>query len=169
MKQVKSQLNNAQLLLAFMLIALVIGIIYFSGILRTKETANAKVVKSEVVSKPISTTTISVKEVKLLTNKPKVEMEIRAIADELNFKWADYLVRLGMRESSLNPNAISKPNRNGSIDYGLFQWNDRMPPLEITRECSLDLDCSTRMTIKAINLGMQDHWMTNELAKSKNN
>lgn len=57
--------------------------------------------------------------------------------------------------------------RAGSTDYGLFQWNDKKPPLVITKECSLNLDCATRMTIKAINLGKQNHWMTDKLIKQK--
>lgn len=108
---------------------------------------------------------IVVKEVKLLYNKPKVEMEIRAIADELNFKWPDYLVRLAFYESSLNPNAVSKPNKNGTVDRGLFQFNSKMPPITITEECAMSLDCSTRKAIEAINAGKQHHWSADKLAK----
>lgn len=96
-----------------------------------------------------------------------VEEQIRAIAKEQDFKWPDYLVRLAKCESTLNPSAINDKNRNGSIDWGLFQWNSELPPLPITKECAMDLECSTLMTIKAINAGMQDHWVCNERALNK--
>jgi len=114
-----------------------------------------------------ATSSVIVKEVKLITNNPDVEFQIRAIADELKFKWPDYLVRLAFHESSLNPNAISKPNKNGSIDRGLFQFNSKMPPITITEECAMSLDCSTRKAIEAINAGKQDHWSANQVAKIK--
>jgi len=114
-----------------------------------------------------ATSSVIVKEVKLITNNPDVEFQIRAIADELNFEWPDYLVKLAKCESSMNPKAVSKPNRNGSVDRGLFQWNSKLPPLEITEECSLDIDCSTRKTIEAINLGKQHHWMCNKIVLNK--
>ena len=81
-----------------------------------------------------------------------VEEQIRAIAAEKNFKWADYLVRLADCESTLNPNAINDKNRNGTIDWGLFQWNSKNPPIPITKECAFDLRCSTERAIEAINL-----------------
>lgn len=91
------------------------------------------------------------------------EQEIRRISSELNFKWPDYLVKLAKCESSLNPNAINI-NKNKSIDRGLFQWNDKMPPLGgITDECAFSVDCSTRATINAINLGYQQRWMCNKI------
>lgn len=168
MKNKNKQQNNVQSIFVIMLIVMALGIAESLFDHKAKAVGPTPL-ESPVVA--VATITelekIEVIPVKLLTNKPEVEFQIRAIADELNFQWPDYLVRLAMAESSMNPKAISKPNKNGSVDYGLFQWNDKMPPLPITKECSLDLDCSTRMTIKAINLGMQHHWMTNELAKSK--
>jgi hypothetical protein len=115
-----------------------------------------------------ATPSVVVKEVKLTTNNPDVELQIRAIADELNFKWPDYLVRLAKCESSMNPKAVSNPNKNGSVDRGLFQWNSKMPPLSgVDEKCALDVDCSTRKTIEAINLGKQHHWMCNKIVLNK--
>jgi hypothetical protein len=117
----------------------------------------------------ISTTTkqdITITKLPSIYNN-EVEFKIRTIAAAQGFQWPDYLVRLAFNESSLNPSAISKPNRNGSRDYGLFQFNDKQPPLPITKECALDLECSTLKAIEAINNGDQDHWTQDEISKAK--
>jgi len=107
---------------------------------------------------------ISVKEQK----KPlSVEAQIREIAKKENFKWPDYLVRLAKAESSLNPNAINK-NKNGTIDRGLFQWNDKLAPMGgISDECAFNVECSTIKTMEAINAGYQERWMKNNIASKK--
>lgn len=94
-----------------------------------------------------------------------VEEQIRAIAKKKAFKWTDYLVRLAFLESSFNTKAINV-NRGGSIDRGLFQWNDRWHP-EILDECAFDLECATLKTMEAINNGNQHWWATDKLAQRK--
>ena len=86
-----------------------------------------------------------------------VEQQIRDIANEHNFQWPDYLVRLSFCESRHNPYAT---NGNGghSIDRGLFQWNDKYHP-EISDECAFDIRCSTIETMNAINSGNQSWWV----------
>jgi len=90
---------------------------------------------------------------------------IREVAAKEKFSNPDYLIRLAYYESTLNSNAISKINKDGSTDYGIFQWNSKNPPIPITRECALDIRCATKMTIKAINLGMAHHWTADKLAR----
>jgi hypothetical protein len=111
---------------------------------------------------------VVVEEIKLNTNQPEVEFQIRTLARSEGFKWEDYLVRLAMCESSLNPTAVSKPNRNGTVDYGLFQFNSKHAPLSsMTKECAMSIECSTKETIKAINAGMQHHWSCDKIVKNK--
>lgn len=63
----------------------------------------------------------------LMTLKEKAEMElmIREMAKEkgLREQTTDILVAVIKCESGLNPRAINK-NSNGTIDYGLCQFND---------------------------------------------
>jgi hypothetical protein len=88
-----------------------------------------------------------------------VEEQIRAIAEEEGFKYPEYLVALARNESTMRPTAISPKNHDGTKDFGLFQFNDTNPPLkEMTTECAMKLDCATRKTIKAINMGYIKRW-----------
>ncbi len=96
---------------------------------------------------------------------PRVEEQIRQIAEEKNFKYVSYLIRLARCESKLNPKAINNKNKNGSIDWGLFQWNSKNPPMPMTKDCAMDIRCSTEKTIEAINAGMQNHWTCDKLIK----
>ncbi len=90
---------------------------------------------------------------------------IARLAKENNFKWPEYLSRLAFFESSYNPKAINK-NKNGSIDRGIFQWNDKAHP-EISDKCAFNIECSTLATMKAINEGHQGWWMADSKAKHK--
>lgn len=98
----------------------------------------------------------------------KVEIEIRKIAKEKNFKWPDYLVRLAYCESRLNPaNINTRGNKPAtSKDRGLFQWNDYWNK-HITDECAFDLRCSTEKTIEKINAGGQGIWVCNRIILSE--
>ena len=88
-----------------------------------------------------------------------VESEIREIAREHNFQWTDYLIRLAMCESSLNPNAT---NDNGiyGVDRGIFQINSRYH-WEVSDECAFDIKCATEWTINRVNDGYQKEWVCN--------
>lgn len=96
-----------------------------------------------------------------------VEDQIRAIAAEKNFKWADYLVRLAMCESGLNPNnKNSKGNTPaGSLDRGLFQINSYWHK-EVSDACAYDVRCSTEWTIQMIENGRQGQWACNKIVLS---
>lgn len=97
-------------------------------------------------------------------DQAQVEFEIRTIAKRANFQWPDYLVRLALYESGLNPSGINDKNRNGSIDYGLYQWNSKNPPIAgYSISCYMSLECSTKITMDAINRGYQHHWMANQI------
>jgi hypothetical protein len=155
------KLSKKKIKLLIQILLVLIYTIFLLGIPGFQMTINVPAVTPVVASGPVEveeegseiivTPQASAKEM-------TVEEQIRYIAAEKNFKWADYLVRLASCESSLNPKATNK-NRNGSIDYGTFQFNDKMPPVPITKECSLDVRCSTEKTIEAINLGLQHHWV----------
>ena len=93
-----------------------------------------------------------------------VEEQIRKIAKEENFKWADYLVRLAKCESKLNPMATNSKGNNPStsIDRGLFQYNSHWQS-KVSDACAFDITCSTKTTIKMINEGKQNLWACNKL------
>lgn len=90
--------------------------------------------------------------------------EIKGVSEEHKFEWTDYLLRLAFYESSFDPKAINV-NKSGSIDRGVFQWNDKYHP-EISDECAFSVRCATVEAIKAINNGNQHWWVANEKAKN---
>jgi len=69
---------------------------------------------------------------------------------------SELAVRVAKCESSLNPTAINR-NTNGSLDRGLFQWNDRWHP-EVTDDMAFDVVLSTRAFCKAAREGHMDWW-----------
>jgi len=93
-----------------------------------------------------------------------VEGQIRAIAEEKGFKWADYLVRLANCESKLKPNnSNSKGNTPaGSVDRGLFQINSYWHK-EVSDACAYDIRCSTEWTIGMIEAGRQSAWVCDRI------
>ena len=105
---------------------------------------------------PLEAPKIAVGEV--LSSQRVVESQIREIALQEHFlePGADWLVRLAMAESSLNPLAIQK-NGDWSVDRGLWQWNSYFHP-EISDQCSFDVQCSTKAVVQAIKEGNLRWW-----------
>lgn len=68
----------------------------------------------------------------------------------------DLALSVATCESGLDPLAMNR-NRNGSIDRGLFQWNDYWHP-EISNACAFDIECSTRAFCKAVKAGNIYWW-----------
>ncbi len=89
-----------------------------------------------------------------------VEEQIRQIAQEHDFKWPDYLVRLAYCESRLKLNAFNPTNN--SDDRGIFQISKLWHP-EVNDECAYDLECATEWTMWRINSGYQHEWVCNNL------
>jgi hypothetical protein len=110
----------------------------------------------EVISTPI------------ITDKPSVELQIRAIAKEMNFKWTDYLVKLAYCESRLDPKATNNKGNNPktSYDRGLFQYNSHWQKV-VSDDCAYDVRCSTLKTIELINNGKQHLWACNSIVLAK--
>lgn len=91
-----------------------------------------------------------------------IEGMIRQIADEMDFQWPDYLVRLATCESNLNPDAT---HDNGtSVDRGLFQINNYFHS-EVSDEQAFDPNYATRWTINMINNGQQHQWTCDRLVR----
>lgn len=65
-------------------------------------------------------------------------------------------VRVAKCESGLDPKAKNK-NKGGSVDRGLFQWNDYYHE-DISDECAYDPECATRAFCKAVKNGHLDWW-----------
>jgi hypothetical protein len=66
---------------------------------------------------------------------------VLAIAERFGSRDFSAAVRVAWCESRLNPHSISRANRNGSRDHGLFQLNDdgTMQRLGVTRSTALDV------------------------------
>lgn len=93
-----------------------------------------------------------------------VEDMIHRLADEVNFQWPDYLVRLAKCESGLNP--LVKNERNNypinSTDRGLFQINNYWH-YEISDAEAFDAEFAINWTMERINAGYQNEWVCNNI------
>ena len=89
------------------------------------------------------------------TEKKTIEQRIREIAKE---KCVDpeLAVRVAKCESALNPSARNV-NKTGSVDRGLYQWNNLYHP-EITDAMAYDPDVATREFCKAVKAGNLSWW-----------
>ena len=86
-------------------------------------------------------------------NSQDVEGQIRKIAEERNFQWPDYLVRLAKCESDLNPMALGDRGKS----RGLFQIYRPAHPF-VTDKQAYDIEWATNWTISKINAGQQGLW-----------
>jgi len=101
-------------------------------------------------------------------SQKEVEIEIRKIAKEKEFSNSDYLVKLAHCESSLNPQAVHLNNSGGSVDRGLFQWNNHYQK-QISDQCAFDIRCSTERAIEKINAGGQGIWVCDKYVRGTDN
>lgn len=92
-----------------------------------------------------------------------VKEQILEIAEEENFKWPDYLVRLSYCESRWDPKATNNNGKYG-VDRGVFQINDYYHP-EIPDNCAFNVECSTKWTIRRINNNFQHEWACDKIVK----
>jgi len=84
-----------------------------------------------------------------------IEEMIRRIANEEKVD-EDLAVRVALCESNLDPKA-RRINRNGTIDRGLYQWNDFWHP-EVSDEEAYDPEKATRLFCKAVREGHLNWW-----------
>lgn len=98
--------------------------------------------------------------IELTTNKPSVEVQIREIAKEHNFQWPDYLIRLAMCESSLNPQAVGDDGKS----RGLFQIHSGYHP-EVSDAEAKNIKFATEWTMAKINQGKQHLWVCDRIIK----
>lgn len=88
-------------------------------------------------------------------SRQEIARRIREIAKEYGVD-PELAVKVADCESGLNPRATNI-NKNGSVDRGLYQWNDRWHP-EIADECAYNRYCSTRAFCRAVKNGHLDWW-----------
>jgi len=69
---------------------------------------------------------------------------------------SDLAVKVAECESALDSKATNI-NDSGSVDRGLFQWNDKWHP-EVSDECAFDPECSTKAFCLAVEKGHLDWW-----------
>lgn len=91
----------------------------------------------------------------ILSTQQKVKILIKAVAKEQGVD-PDLAVRVATCESNLSPTA-KNTNKDGSIDRGLFQWNNKYHP-EISDEAAYDIILSTRAFCKAFKEGNLSWW-----------
>lgn len=80
---------------------------------------------------PWITTTSTTTVMRLTSHEPRTTLE-KLICDE-RWEWnCEEAIAVATCESSMRPSAVSPPNRNGTIDRGLFQindvWREAWPP-----------------------------------------
>lgn len=73
--------------------------------------------------------------------RSKVAQRIRKVCKTYNVD-ADLAVRVARCESDLDPLSINI-NRKGSIDRGIFQFNDKYEPT-VDDDCAFNIECSTK-------------------------
>jgi hypothetical protein len=71
-------------------------------------------------------------------SKQELEQMVRRVCQEegMNYAQTNLIVAVIWAESGMNPRAINRKNKNGSIDYGLCQFNDG-PPNDPKRDYSI--------------------------------
>lgn len=103
--------------------------------------------------------------------QPHARHSTRLICDEmgLSVEKKNRLCACIFQESSFKPNAIGKPNRNGTVDYGLCQYNNgtiRGVPLWIgpgaafkdANEVLTSPEKNVRIMIKTVEAGHWNWW-----------
>lgn len=98
---------------------------------------------------------IALKQASPYKSKNEVAARIRQIAVQEQID-PELAIRVAVCESGLNPFSINY-NANGTIDRGVFQWNDFYHP-EVTDKCAFNLECATRAFCKAVREGHLDWW-----------
>ena len=78
---------------------------------------------------------------------------------------ADYeiAVAIAKAESNLNPKAHNV-NRNGTVDRGLWQINNKYHP-EVSDECAYNVGCATKEAARIYKQRGCNEWATCEYAK----
>lgn len=124
--------------------------------------------EAPVASSEASSSKLEIVAVPIVTPKPSVEMQIRALAHEADFKWPDYLVRLAYCESRLDSMATNTRGNTPSTSYdrGLFQFNSHWQA-RVSDECAYDIECSTKKAMEMINNGQQHLWACNKIVLAK--
>ena len=97
-----------------------------------------------------------------------VEEQIRHWATEENFEWPDYLVKLAICESRLDPLAVRVKGNSpaGSRDRGVFQINDYWQK-QVTDDVAFSVEKSTKWTMDKINAGGQGIWVCDRKIKGR--
>ena len=85
----------------------------------------------------------------------EIKKRIREIAKEEGVD-PDLAVKVAECESGFNLTAQGL-NRTGSVDRGLYQWNDYWHP-EISDICAFNMECSTRAFCRAVKDGHLSWW-----------
>jgi len=94
------------------------------------------------------------------SSNPEIEAIIRAEAESQGYADVELAIDIADCESVLNPKATNNQGNTPSYstDLGLWQYNDYWQRKNITKECMLDVACSTKQAIKDLKAGKAHQW-----------
>lgn len=115
---------------------------------------------AEAYIEPSDIRNASVRAKTMIVEVKTIEDDIRRIADAKNFPYTEYLVKLAVCESALNPNA----NGDSGKSWGLYQLHLGYHPY-ITPEQATDIEWSTAWTMEQILAGRQHLWSCDKIVK----
>ena len=97
-----------------------------------------------------------------------VKERVLKVAEEKDFQYTSYLLRLIDCESKFNSNAVNTQGNTpkGSRDRGIMQISDYWHK-EVSDEQAFDLEWSVSWAIDNINAGRQDMWSCDRIIKNK--
>ena len=97
-----------------------------------------------------------------------VKERVLKVAEDKDFQYTGYLLKLIDCESKFNPNAVNDRGNTpkGSKDQGIMQINDHWHR-EVTDEQAFNLEWSVAWAIDNINAGRQDMWSCDRIIKNK--
>ena len=93
-------------------------------------------------------------------SNPEIEALIRAEAERQGYDNPELAIDIADCESLLDPkNRNTRGNTPaGSVDQGLWMYNNHWQRKNITSECAYDAECSTRQAIKDLKAGKAHQW-----------
>ena len=94
------------------------------------------------------------------SSNPEIEAIIRAEAKAQGYADVELAIDIVDCESVWNPKATNNRGNTPSYstDLGLWQYNDYWQRKNITKECMLDVACSTKQAIKDLKAGKAHQW-----------
>jgi len=88
-----------------------------------------------------------------------IEQRIRSVAEAHSVD-PELAIKVARCESKLDSLAMNM-NFGGTVDRGLFQWNDHYHP-EVDNNCAFSIECSTIRFCRAVKDGKLSWWFASQ-------